>query len=116
MSDLRKKNGHEKPWKIKFFGLGNEAWGCGGDITPEYYANEYRRFASYTRNFGGNQLFRIASGADASRPDRHLDWTETFIKNIPPGSCKVFRFTITQLIGQIKALPNNFQVLIILSL
>ena len=55
----------------------------GGDMTPEYYANEYRRFSSYTRNFGDNKLFKIASGADATRPNRHLDWTETLMKNIP---------------------------------
>ena len=83
MADLRKKNGHEKPWKVKFFGIGNEAWGCGGDMTPDYYANEFRRYSSYTRNFGENKLYKIASGADATRPDRHLEWTETLLKNIP---------------------------------
>ena len=44
MADLRKKNGHEKPWKIDYFGVGNENWGCGGNMTPEYYANLYRRY------------------------------------------------------------------------
>ncbi len=34
MSDLRKANGREKPWKVKFWGIGNEAWGCGGNMTP----------------------------------------------------------------------------------
>lgn len=51
MADLRKKNGHEKPWKIDYFGVGNENWGCGGNMTPEYYANLYRRFQTYVRQY-----------------------------------------------------------------
>lgn len=80
MSDLRKENGREKPWKVKFWGIGNEAWGCGGHMTAEYYANEYRKYATFMadwENTGG--LVRIASGA--SDDDYH--WTETLMKNIP---------------------------------
>ena len=44
MADLRAKNGHPDPWKIDYFGVGNENWGCGGNMTPEFYANEYRRY------------------------------------------------------------------------
>ena len=51
MADLRKQNGHEKPWKIDFFGVGNENWGCGGNMTPEYYANLYRRYQTYVRHY-----------------------------------------------------------------
>ena len=47
MADLRKENGHEAPWKVDYFGVGNENWGCGGNMTPEYYANEYRRYQTY---------------------------------------------------------------------
>src|SRR5262245_5461884 len=39
MADTRKKNGHEAPWKLRYFGVGNENWGCGGNMTPEYYAD-----------------------------------------------------------------------------
>ena len=39
MAKLRKENGREKPWKVKFFGVGNESWGCGGSMRPEYYAD-----------------------------------------------------------------------------
>ena len=38
----------------RYFGVGNENWGCGGNMTPEYYADQYRRYATYVRNFGGN--------------------------------------------------------------
>ena len=49
MADLRKENGHEAPWKVDYFGVGNENWGCGGNMTPEYYANEYRRYQTYAQ-------------------------------------------------------------------
>src|SRR5574341_1269390 len=51
MSDLRAANGHPEPWKLSFWGVGNESWGCGGNMQPEYYADEYRRYATYCRNF-----------------------------------------------------------------
>jgi alpha-N-arabinofuranosidase len=80
MSDLRKKNGRTEPWKVKFWGIGNEAWGCGGNMTPEYYAGEYRKFATFMadwNNSGG--ISRIASGANSS----NYNWTEVLMKNIP---------------------------------
>ena len=80
MSDLRTKNGRTEPWKVKLWGIGNEAWGCGGNMTPEYYANEYRKYATFIsdwENTGG--LMRIASGAS----DADYKWTETLMKNIP---------------------------------
>ena len=80
MSDLRKSNGRSEPWKVKFWGIGNEAWGCGGNMKPEYYADEYRKYATFIsdwENTGG--LTRIASGAS----DADYNWTETLMKNIP---------------------------------
>ena len=80
MSDLRQKNGRKEPWKVKFWGIGNEAWGCGGNMTAEYYVNEYRKYATFMsdwENTGG--IIRIASGAS----DADYHWTETLMKNIP---------------------------------
>lgn len=80
MSDLRKANGRATPWKVKLWGIGNEAWGCGGNMKPEYYAGEYRKYATFIadwENSGG--LMRIASGAS----DADYNWTETLMKNIP---------------------------------
>ena len=79
MADLRRVNGHEEAWGIKFWGVGNENWGCGGNMTAEFYADQYRRYATYCRNYGNNRLFKIAGGASSN--DYH--WTETLMKNVP---------------------------------
>jgi len=76
MSDLRAQNGRKEPWNVKFWGVGNEAWGCGGNMTPEYYADEYRKFATFMR--AGNDVVRIASGASSG----DYNWTEVLMKNI----------------------------------
>lgn len=81
MSTIRKQNGHEAPWKVSFFGVGNESWGCGGNMTPAFYADQYRRYATYARNYPGAPLKKIASGAS----DFDFNWTETCMKQIPVG-------------------------------
>ena len=63
---------------MKYFGIGNEAWGCGGNMTPEYYSNEYRKFNTYLRDQGDNHLYRIASGAS----DYDYNWTKVLMQNI----------------------------------
>ena len=78
MAKLRKQNGREKPWKVKFFGVGNESWGCGGSMRPEFYADLYRRYSTYCRNYNGNQLFKIASGAS----DYDYNWTEVLMQRV----------------------------------
>ena len=76
MADERKKNGHEEPWKVKFFGVGNENWGCGGNMTPEFYGNMYRRYQTYCRNYGDNKLYKIACGPNGD----DYEWTEGVMK------------------------------------
>lgn len=76
MAKLRKTNGRQKPWKVKYIGVGNESWGCGGSMRPEYYADLYRRYQTYCREYDGNRLFKIASGS--GEYDTH--WTETMMK------------------------------------
>ena len=77
MAELRKANGREQPWKIKFFGVGNENWGCGGHMTAEHYADEYKRYATYVRNYSReNPIEKIACGANAF--DYH--WTDVLMK------------------------------------
>jgi alpha-N-arabinofuranosidase len=78
MSDLRKKNGQDKPWHVKYWGVGNEAWGCGGNMTPDYYAGEYRKYSTFMTDYN-NDIMKIASGANSS----DYNWTETLMKNIP---------------------------------
>jgi alpha-N-arabinofuranosidase len=78
LADLRRVNGREEPWNVRYWGIGNENWGCGGHMTAEFYADQYRRYATYCRSYG-NRLMKIAGGA--SDVDYH--WTETLMKNIP---------------------------------
>lgn len=78
---LRKKNGREQPWKVEYWGIGNENWGCGGNMTPEHYSDLYRRYATYARNYPGAPIKRIASGPNGN--DTH--WMEVLMKNIPHG-------------------------------
>ena len=78
MAELRKANGSEKPWKLRVFGVGNENWGCGGNMTPEYYANEYRRYRTYVRDYDhNNRSYKIACGANSF----DFNWTEVLMKN-----------------------------------
>lgn len=80
MSKLRKENGRDKAWNVKFWGVGNEAWGCGGNMKPEYYANIYRQNATFMTGWdNNNKLFRIASGANSD----NYNWTETLMRDIP---------------------------------
>ncbi len=77
MADLRKQNGREKPWKIDYFGVGNENWGCGGSMTPEYYANLYRRFQTYVRQYNADRpIKKICGGANVA----DYFWTEDVLK------------------------------------
>ena len=80
MSDLRIKNGRRNPWKVKYWGIGNEAWGCGGNMRPEYYADLYRQYATFMSDWtNSGQMIRIASGANSA----DYRWTEILMKNIP---------------------------------
>ena len=77
MADLRKKNGREKPWKVDYFGVGNENWGCGGNMTPAYYADLYRRYQTYVRTYDSkNPIFKICGGANAD----DYKWTEVVLR------------------------------------
>jgi len=76
MTRLRKENGREEPWKVKYFGIGNENWGCGGNMTPDFYGDIMRQYSTYLRNFSGNSLYRVACGAS----NFDFEWTETLMK------------------------------------
>lgn len=62
MANLRRANGRDKPWRVMFFGIGNENWGCGGNMTPEYYADLFNRFQTYVRSYSGNRIVKVACG------------------------------------------------------
>ncbi|MBN1777540.1 MAG: alpha-N-arabinofuranosidase [Clostridiales bacterium] len=69
-------NGRKESFGVKYWGVGNENWGCGGNMLPEYYANEYRRYQTYCRNYGEHKLYKIACGPGT--PD--TEWTDTVMK------------------------------------
>lgn len=80
MPDLRQQNGRPNPWHVKYWGIGNEAWGCGGNMRPEYYADIYRRYVTFMTNWSNSdRIFRIASGAS----DADYNWTEVMMRDIP---------------------------------
>jgi len=77
MADLRAQNGHPGSWKVDYFGVGNENWGCGGNMTPEYYGNLYRRYQTYVRNYKkGQKIFKICCGPNAD----DYYWTEDVLR------------------------------------
>ncbi len=81
MARLRRQNGRDKAWDVKYLGVGNESWGCGGSMRPEYYADLYRRYSTYCRNYDGNRLFKIASGAS----DYDYNWTKVLMERVGRG-------------------------------
>ena len=77
LAQERRKNGRDKPWKVALWGIGNENWGCGGNMTPEYYANELRRFISFFHQGEDNPGLRVATGPSGD----DTRWTEVLMKN-----------------------------------
>ncbi len=77
MADLRCKNGREEAWKVDYFGVGNENWGCGGNMMPEYYGNLYRRYQTYVRDYkAGEHIRKIACGPNVD----DYQWTEDLLR------------------------------------
>lgn len=79
MTEIRKQNGREKPWKVQYWGVGNENWGCGGSMTAEFYADQYRRYATFCKNYPGTQLKKIAGGPNSD----DYNWTDVLMRKVP---------------------------------
>ena len=77
LARLRRANGRDEPWKVPFFGVGNESWGCGGNMTPAYYADVYNRYATFLKAPSGNQPKLVASGGSGEQ----TEWTEELAAN-----------------------------------
>ncbi|MCK4852760.1 MAG: alpha-N-arabinofuranosidase [Bacteroidales bacterium] len=77
MTNLRKENGQEQAFGVTYWGVGNENWDCGGRMTAEYYANELRRYSVYCKNYGENELYKVACGPSGD----NYHWTETLMKD-----------------------------------
>lgn len=74
----RGANGSPMPFGVRYWGVGNENWGCGGNFCPEDYAAEYKRYATYLHDFSGTPLFLIACGPDGN----NADWTRRFFQKL----------------------------------
>ncbi|WEG11889.1 alpha-N-arabinofuranosidase [Pullulanibacillus sp. KACC 23026] len=77
MANFRRENGHDEPFKVAFFGVGNENWGCGGNMRPEYYADLYRRYQTYVRQYGEEKIYKIACGPSVD----DYNWMEVLMAN-----------------------------------
>lgn len=80
LANMRRANGRDEPWRIHYFAIGNESWGCGGTMTPEYYANLYKHWATFAKTPADNTPIMIASGGHTDQ----TEWTETLITQVPP--------------------------------
>jgi alpha-N-arabinofuranosidase len=80
LAELRRKNGRDKPWRVDYFAIGNEAWGCGGNMRPEYYADLYNHYASFLKTPKDNTPKFIASGGHSE----DTRWAEHLTASIKP--------------------------------
>jgi alpha-N-arabinofuranosidase len=79
MANLRRANGRDKPWKVHFIAVGNESWGCGGSMRPEFYADNFRRYNTFVKNYGSgpeSRAYRVACGPS----DDDYEWTDTLMR------------------------------------
>jgi alpha-N-arabinofuranosidase len=80
LTDIRQQSGRKAPWNVKYWGIGNESWDCGGHMTADYYANEYKKYATFMTSYSNTEgLFRIAVGPGTE----DFGWTETLMKQVP---------------------------------
>ncbi|MCH5337655.1 MAG: alpha-N-arabinofuranosidase [Acetatifactor sp.] len=85
MAELRKQNGHEEPFRVDYFGVGNENWGCGGNMNPEYYGNLYRHYQTYVRTYDSKKpIYKIACGANVN----DYNWTKGVLETTHKGGGK----------------------------
>ena len=75
LAQERRANGRDKPWKLDYVGIGNEMWGCGGSMRPQFYADVYNQYATFVHAPPNAPITRIASGANAG----DVQWTDSLM-------------------------------------
>ena len=91
----RKNNGRSKPWKVEYVGIGNENWGCGGSMEPEYYASEFKKYASFCKDYNETHLYKVACGPNAD----DYNWTEQFMAHLNKWQTKAISLHYYTLVG-----------------
>lgn len=76
LAEMRRANGRDEPWDVPYFGVGNESWGCGGNMQPSYSADLHRRYATFVKAPPGQTVTRVATGANID----DYDFTETLMR------------------------------------
>lgn len=76
MANLRRENGRDKPFNVKYLGIGNENWGCGGNMCADYYANLFNRYSTFVKQYGEERPYKVAGGANVD----DYNWTEVMMK------------------------------------
>jgi alpha-N-arabinofuranosidase len=76
LANERRKNGREKAWNVPWFGVGNESWGCGGNMRPEFYADKYRQYRTFVKNYSGNRVQAIGCGSNGT----DFNWTDVLMR------------------------------------
>jgi alpha-N-arabinofuranosidase len=108
LAKLRAANGHPAPYKVKYLGLGNESWGCGGAMSPDHYVEEMKQFDHFTRNYNPAQqtpataMKRIAVGWDSG----NSDYTDAVMK---AWKDKVWSWDIEGLSLHGYTIPNSWE-------
>jgi alpha-N-arabinofuranosidase len=106
LAQLRRKNGRQKPWKVKYIGVGNEAWGCGGNMRPEFYADTYKQFVAFIKKYSDAEFQKIACGPSdqdyawtdvlMARAAKHIDGLSLHYYTLPSGNWKGNKGSATQ--------------------
>lgn len=76
LARLREENGDREPFGVRYWGVGNENWGGGGNMTPEFYADEFRRYAMLMHNVCPDAAL-IGCGPNGA----DFEWTRRFLEN-----------------------------------
>ena len=96
LTDMRRENGNPEPHNVKFWGIGNENWGCGGNMNPEFYANLYLQYATYVRRIAGEGSHLIACGSHPTIDE----WDERFLISIKGKTSLVDSLAVHVYLGQ----------------
>ena len=73
LAELRRANGRQEPWRIDYIGIGNEMWGCGGNLRAAEFAPLARQYATFLRSGDGAKI--IAGGATGD----DYNWTDVLL-------------------------------------